>query len=191
MNRVHNRRRSVLAVILPLFAPLAATSLAAGAVPRTELVSVAGSGGSANASSQNPDVSADGRYVVFQSFASNLVAADTNGAFDGFVRDRRSGRSTRVSVSSAGRQGNGGSFEPSISANGRFVAFGSEASDLVRGDTNRTTDLFVHDRITGRTTRVSVSSSGVQGNGESAGATISAYGRLVVFTSDASNLVGC
>ena len=184
-----SRRANGLSAVAGVLAAAIAAAPATAGRSQTELVSVARGGGPGNASSQNPDVSADGRYVAFQSFASNLVARDTNGAFDVFVGDRRTGRTTRVSVSSAGRQGNGGSVEPSISADGRFVAFASDASNLVRGDTNGTTDVFVRDRLTGKTTRMSVSSRGVQANGESAGATVSATGRFVAFTSEATNLV--
>jgi Tol biopolymer transport system component len=98
-----------------------------------------------------------------------------------------------VSVDSAGNEGDLSSFGPgtnvSISANGRFVAFVSHASNLVPGDTNESRDIFVHDRKTGITTRVSVDSAGNEGNGSSVGTSISASGRLVTFGSFASNLV--
>jgi Tol biopolymer transport system component len=142
-----------------------------------------------------PVLSAHGRYVAFQSSATNLVPHDTNRLGDVFVRDRRTGTTTRTSVDSRGRQGGGdrannGSNAPVISANGRYVAFHSADSNLVRGDTNRVFDIFVHDRRTGRTTRVSVSSAGVQANAESLGAaSISSDGRYVALTSLASNLV--
>jgi Tol biopolymer transport system component len=145
--------------------------------------------------STEPVLSAHGRYVAFESSATNLVRGDTNGLGDVFVRDRRTGRTTRVSVDSHGRQGGGdrtntGSNAPAISANGRYVAFHSADTNLVRGDTNRTPDIFVRDRRTGRTTRASVSSSGRQANGESLGGlSISADGRYLAFTSLASNLV--
>ena len=143
----------------------------------------------------SPSISADGRYVAFESSATNLVPHDTNRLADVFVRDRRTGRTTRVSVDSRGRQGGGdhtmnGSNAPVISANGRYVAFHSADSNLVRRDTNGVFDIFVHDRRTGRTTRVSVSTAGAQANQESLGAaSISADGRYVAFTSLASNLV--
>jgi Tol biopolymer transport system component len=92
-------------------------------------------------------------------------------------------------VGSGGVQGNDTSFYGSISANGRFVAFDSDASNLVEGDTNGATDVFVHDRKTGQTERVSLSSRGVQGAGRSGGSSISANGRLSAFASFASNLV--
>src|SRR5688572_19439579 len=99
------------------------------------------------------------------------------------------GITSRVSVSSNGEQGNHESSAPAISADGRFVAFNAYASNLVPGDTNDLGDVFVHDRRTGQTTRVSVSSSGGQGNSVSNGPCISADGRYVAFTSGASNLV--
>ena len=111
-------------------------------------------------------ISADGRFVAFSSYASNLVPGDTNGWYDVFIHDRQTGRTQRVSVSSGGAQGNGNSNSPGISADGRFFAFASAAGNLVPGDTNNLADVFVHDRQTGETQRVSVSSGGAQGNGE-------------------------
>jgi archaellum component FlaF (FlaF/FlaG flagellin family) len=105
------------------------------------------------------------------------------------VHDRLTGQTTRVSVASDGTEGNGRSWAPSISADGRYVAFYSEASNLVPGDTNGRADVFVHDRLTGQTTRVSVASDGTEGNGASEFPRISADGRYVAFISDASNLV--
>jgi Tol biopolymer transport system component len=143
-----------------------------------------------NASGDAPAISADGRYVAFDSHASNLVLGDTNGAADIFVHDLRSGTTTRVSVDSSGVQaGGGGSYFPSISADGRFVAFQSYAYTLVPGDTNDATDVFVHDRRTGVTKRISVDSAGAEGNGSSVRPSISADGRYVAFISFASNLV--
>ena len=145
--------------------------------------------------STEPALSANGRYVAFESSAANLVRGDTNRLADVFVHDRRTGRTERVSVTSKGKQGgadrtNNGSNAPSISADGRYVAFHSADSNLVPGDTNRTFDIFVHNRKTGRTTRVSVSSAGRQANGESLGGlSFSADGHYVAFTSLASNLV--
>jgi Tol biopolymer transport system component len=155
----------------------------------TERVSVDSSGVQGNSLSQSPSISADGRYVAFWSGASNLVPGDTNGFTDVFVHDRQTGATERVSVDSAGVQGNDGSCCPSISADGRFVAFESLATNLVPGDTNGFTDVFVHDRQTGATERVSVDSSGVQGNLDSYEPSISADGRFVAFSSDASNPV--
>ena len=155
----------------------------------TTRVSINSSGGEANAASSDPAISADGRYVAFVSAANNLVAGDTNGVGDIFVYDRQTRATTRVSVSSAANQGNADSVTPSLSADGRYVAFASQASNLVTGDTNRTSDVFVRDRQTGATTRVSVGSSGTQGNNSSREPSFSADGRFVAFTSQAGNLV--
>jgi uncharacterized repeat protein (TIGR01451 family) len=155
----------------------------------TTRVSVSSTGAKANNASLENSISADGRFVAFSSEASNLVAGDTNGLPDIFVRDRGTNQTTRVSVSSTGTQGNSYSYDPSISANGRFVAFSSKASTLVAGDTKGFSDIFVHDRATGQTARVSVDSAGVQANGSSYEPSVSADGRFVAFSSEASNLV--
>jgi Tol biopolymer transport system component len=99
--------------------------------------------------------------------ASNLVMSDTNGVEDIFVHDRATGITERVSVNSKGQDANGTSVSPAISADGRFVAFVSTASNLVTGDTNDLPDTFVHDRQTGETTRVSIASDGTQGDAAS------------------------
>jgi Tol biopolymer transport system component len=163
---------------------------AASAQPgTTERASVSSSGEQGNDLSGSPSISADGRFVAFSSYASNLVPGDTNGDLDVFVRDRELGTTERVSLSPIGDQGDGDSYYPSISADGRFVAFQSSASSLVPGDTNGVVDVFVRDRQLGTTERVSVSSSGGQGNNESGYPSISADGRFVAFQSYASNLV--
>ena len=171
-----------------------ATGVAAVPAPGfTELVSVSSAGVQGNQDSERPSVSADGRFVAFASLSDNLVPGDTNGKSDIFVRDRVTGTTERVSVSSAGRQGDAdsgllnGMAGPSISADGRFVVFDSQASNLVKRDTNGTSDVFLHDRLTGTTTRVSVSSTGAQASGQEG--TISADGRRVAFTSFSDNLV--
>src|SRR5439155_1190150 len=133
----------------------------------TERVSVDSAGTQGNSDSVDASISADGRFVAFYSSANNLVPGDTNGAEDVFVHDRLTGTTERVSVDSAGTQGNSESFLPSISADGRFVAFYSDATNLVPGDTNGFEDVFVHDRLTGATERVSVASAGTQGNSDS------------------------
>src|SRR5437870_3702403 len=161
----------------------------------TERVSVASDGAQGNGSSGlvtfafPPALSADGRFIAFVSFATNLVASDTNGATDVFVHDRQTGTTERVSVASGGTESNAASLGPALSADGRFVAFHSAATNLVAGDTNGATDVFVHDRQTGTTERVSVASGGSQGDGFSAGPVLSADGRLVAFHSTATNLV--
>ncbi len=156
----------------------------------TTLVSVSSAGIQGINSSDWPDISADGRYVVFESQSSNLVAGDTNNLSDIFLRDTQTGTTTRVSVSSSGAQATEEqSRSPVISADGRYVAFSSGASNLVAGDTNDRFDVFLHDTQTGITTRVSVSSSGEQGTSGSYPQDISADGRYVAFSSYASNLV--
>jgi PKD repeat protein len=155
----------------------------------TEWVSMASDGGLANSNSTDGTLSADGRFVAFRSGASNLVAGDTNGRTDIFVRDRQTGQTERVSVASDGTQANSHSYHPTLSADGRVVAFCSSASNLVAGDTNQSSDIFVHDRQTGQTERVSVAGDGTEGYQESAGAYISADGRFVAFESFAPNLV--
>jgi Tol biopolymer transport system component len=156
----------------------------------TTRVSVASDGTQANYPSYRPSISADGRFVAFDSQASNLVANDTNGRSDVFVHDRQTGETSRVSVRSDGTQGTGGnSYIPRLSADGRYVAFYSEAPNLVAGDTNGFLDVFVHDHQTGQTTRVSVRNDGGQGNEDSAWPAISADGRYVAFYGEASNLV--
>jgi Tol biopolymer transport system component len=156
---------------------------------QTSRVSLAADGTEGNSHSAGPSMSADGRYVAFRSWASNLVPGDTNGMLDIFIHDRQTGQTSRVSVATDGTEGNSHSAGPSISADGRYVAFISEASNLVPGDTNGQQDIFVHDRQTGQTSRVSVAADGTQGNGGSYWPSISANGRYVAFMSEASNLV--
>jgi len=159
----------------------------------TTRVSISSTGDGANDGSYRPSISADGRFVTFDSDASNLVPGDTNNSTDIFVRDLSTNAITLVSVGSSGERGNDNSFNSSISANGRFVAFHSKATNLVPGDTNNSRDIFVRDLLTNTTTLISVSSSGERGNGDSfnllSPGAISADGRFVVFESAATNLV--
>jgi Tol biopolymer transport system component len=155
----------------------------------TTLVSRNSAGVEGDGASGHPSISADGRYVAYYSYAANLVAGDTNAVRDVFVRDRNTGTTTRVSKDSAGGEANGDSENPTISADGRYVAYYSYAANLVSGDTNANADIFVRDRQTGTTSRVSKSSAGVEGDGGSFGATFSADGRYVAFYSEAANLV--
>jgi len=155
----------------------------------TERMSVSSAGAQGDGNCQFSSISADGRYVAFASFASNLVPGDTNEIQDIFVRDRQTGTTERVSVDSAGTQGSMDAHEPSLSADGRYVTFWSEASDYVSNDTNAAGDVFVRDRQTGTTDRVSVDSAGTQGNDWSWFQWISADGRYVAFQSVATNLV--
>jgi Tol biopolymer transport system component len=155
----------------------------------TYLVSRDSAGAEANGNSNTPSISTDGRYVTFESDATNLVTGDTNGMRDIFVRDRQTGMSYRVSRDSAGAEANGNSNTPSISADGRYVTFESDATNLVTGDTNGMRDIFVRDRQTGTSYRVSRDSAGAEGNGDSYYPSISTDGRYVAFESDATNLV--
>ncbi len=158
---------------------------------KTTRISVASNGTqAAGGESFVAAMSASGRFVAFESGATNLVPGDTNGLFDVFVHDRTTKRTTRVSVGSGGTQALGGDTNnATISANGRFIAFESDATNLVSGDSNGKRDVFLHDRKTGATTRISVDSAGAQGDGNSTDPSISANGRFVAFASDASNLV--
>ncbi len=155
------------------------------------------SGEQANGSSYSPSLSYDGRYVVFASVASNLVSQPrylTGADADIYVKDRQTGQVIRISENALGEEGNSGSGAPSISAHGRYVTFWSSAWNLVSGDTNWVTDVFVKDSLTGSVTRVSTDSMGNESNGtssgpNSAGPAIAADGQSVAFTSQATNLV--
>jgi Tol biopolymer transport system component len=156
--------------------------------------------------SSSPSMSADGRFVAFDSTSFWVVPGDTNNRSDVFVRDLWLEITTRVSVASGGAQSNGGTYGaqfPAISGNGRYVAFISDADDLVPGDTNGVVDVFVHDILTRETERVSVDSSGAEGNGPSGqflfpsghvstmqatGVALSFDGRFIAFASAAGNL---
>ncbi len=155
---------------------------------KTVRVSVASNGEEGNGNSRFPSISGDGRFIVFQSAASNLVEGDTNGVEDIFLHDRETGTTRRISVAGDGTEANGRSDQPVISSDGGFVAFRSAASNLVEGDTNGKQDIFLYERATGKVTRVSVSSNGEQGNDFSGAPSISADGRYVAFRSEATNL---
>ena len=159
----------------------------------TSRVSVSSRGSQANGDTFNANISHDGRIVSFDShYATNLVPDDTGPLGDVFVRDRRTAKTTRVSVSSSGAEANGVSGWSELSADGRFVTFSSSAANLVAGDTNDASDIFVRDRRRERTTRVSVATSGGEANAASLSSSISGNGRLVAFSSDATNLApGC
>jgi Tol biopolymer transport system component len=144
-------------------------------------------GGGGNDMSYWPSLSADGRLVAFTSFATNLVNGDQNLSADIFVRDLVAGTTTRVSVDSNGAEADGGSFAPALSRDGRFVAFQSDATNLVAGDTNGCSDVFVHDLTTGATVRASVSTAGVQGNRASSYPSICGDGSRIAFQSAAGN----
>lgn len=155
----------------------------------TSRVSLDSTGRQGTGDSTWPSISADGRYTAFRSEASNLVSGDTNSLGDIFVYDRQTGGTSRVSVASDGTQGNGDSYWPSSSDDGRYVAFVSGASNLVSDDMNDVEDIFVHDIQTGETIRASVASDGTQANGRSYVASISGDGQYVAFNSSATNLV--
>jgi len=157
----------------------------------TECVSINSSsveGGGASALHSSQCISADGRFVVFVSSAANLVAFDSNNKTDVFLHDRRSGNTKRVSVDSAGLQANSDSDAPAISSDGRFVAFQSDATNLVAGDGNGASDVFVRDLQNGTTERVSVDSGGVGANHGSFHPSLSSDGAFVAFDSVATNL---
>ena len=152
---------------------------------------MANDGSQANGESHSArGISQDGRYVTFESFATNLVKGDTNGVYDVFLRDTAAHRTYRPSVSSSGRQGNGPSSDPVVSATGRFVAFESSASNLTGNDKNgAVTDAFLRDRANQKTTLLSVTPGGVSGNGSSSDPRITPNGRHLCFESRATNLV--
>lgn len=152
-------------------------------------MSVSSRGEQADSASRGTWISGDGRYVAFTSEASNLVPGDINGGGDAFVRDLRTGVTSRVSLSGQGRQGNDGSSFPKLSDDGRYVGFLSGAANLVPGDTNQLEDIFVRDRRAGTTRRVSVSTTGAQANDASRVVSISGSGRYIAFVTSASNLV--
>jgi Tol biopolymer transport system component len=155
----------------------------------TELVSVTTTRGQGNSGSVEPALSADGNLVVFRSYATNLVAGDANGKEDVFIRDRAAKTVRRMSVSTTGAEADQDCFAPAISADGSVVAYCSAAATLVAGDTNGKVDVFIRDRTSGNTERVSVDSSGLQGDGDCSGPALSSDGRLVAFGSASTNLV--
>jgi Tol biopolymer transport system component len=155
----------------------------------TVLVSATPSGAPGNANSGSPRISAEGRFVAFTSLASDLVAGDSNGMQDVFVRDLETGAIERANLVPAGGESAGPAYHPSISGDGRFVAFWSGASDLVAGDWNAHSDVFVRDRIAGATERVSAPPIAGESDGDSDSPSISRDGRWVVFGSGATNLV--
>jgi hypothetical protein len=142
-----------------------------------------------NGKSGGSALSFDGRYVAFDSMATNLVPNDTNNFIDVFLYDRGTHMTERISVDSQGQQSNDWSSVRGMSADGRFVLFASSATNFVPKDTNGAIDLFVRDRVLGTTTRVSVDGGGNEANGSSNFGNISADGTVVVFQSGATNLV--
>ena len=180
---------------------LLATGQAWAQAPATERVSVNSDEQQANAhalelrwgtsSSPQAEISDDGRYVAWWSEATNLVKRDTNRRSDVFVRDRLRGTTARVSVGTRGRQANGDSTAVAMSADGRYVAFTSDATNLVPGDTNERSDVFVRDRVARTTTRVSVGPNGRQADqGVLPYVVMSADGNVVVFSSYSTTFGG-
>jgi len=155
----------------------------------TTRVSVSSSGTEGDNESEFAAISADGRYVAFESWSSNLVAGDTNHTHDIFVHDRSNGQTERVSLDSNGSQGDGDSLRPSISADGRWVAFESSSTNLVAGDTLGVTDVFLRDRQAGTTARISIAWNGAESNGMSDTAKIAADGSRIAFESVSLNLL--
>ena len=143
----------------------------------------------ANGDSRSPAVSDDGQFVVFESSASNLVSSDNNGDSDIFLFDRQSQTMILVSKNSQGQSANGRSLQPSLSSNGQFVVFMSEATDLVENDNNNSLDVFIYNRETDLVSRVSQTSAGVEGNNISQEARVNGAGTYVVFQSFSDNFV--
>jgi Tol biopolymer transport system component len=154
------------------------------------MASTTSSGGFAATNCWHPSISADGRYVAFVSDSANLAPGDSNGTWDVFVKDMSSGAVDIVSTSTDGINGNSYSENPSISADGRWVAFDSFANNLIGGDTNGTFDVFAKDRSTGKLRLASSATDGAKGNDVSEFASISADGRFVAFESLSTNFVG-
>ncbi len=179
-----NPHRILLSTLLLAFAVAATLPAASPPAQAYSTVSSNATGEPGDAGSGEPRITPDGRYVVFHSAAANLVAGDTNGVRDVFVRDNLTGAIERVSVSSSGAEGDGQSGYAEISADGRYVVFNSDATNLVVGDTNYATDAFLRDRTSGLTERVSVSSAGQEQSIGSFGfaPAVSADGRFVAFT---------
>ena len=155
----------------------------------TARVSISSGAEEASTASSNPSINDDGRFIAFASTANNLVSDDTNIYQDIFVHDWASDQTERVSISTAGLEANGDSANPSISGDGRFVVFESTASNLVPGDNNNSSDIFLHDRETHSTTRVSLSNGGQQADRASVTPVISSDGNVVAFISEATNII--
>jgi Tol biopolymer transport system component len=156
----------------------------------TTCVSVRTNGDEGNGDSFDPSISADGRFVVFQSTGTNLATRCNNGNSHVYMHNLTSGETTCVSVNSAGQQSNGNSGLARISGDGRFVVFQSNPTNLTARCINGFTHVFVRDTIDGRTSCASLDNAGEQGNNDSTGPSISSNGRFVAFSSAATNLTG-
>jgi Tol biopolymer transport system component len=140
--------------------------------------------------SSNASISEDGQLVQFTSSAINLIGLDTNDQSDVFVHDRKTNTTTRVSVTHTGAQAAGGASSSGVmTPDGRYIAFASAATNLVTGDTNAATDIFLRDRQMGTTQRVSLTNGGLQVMGSSGSPSLSTNGQVVVFSSAATNVV--
>jgi Tol biopolymer transport system component len=191
-----SRRIPIVSLGLGLLTALTTVASPEAAAATTEVISVDKNGAATNASGlthyggTDRNISADGRYVVFVSGSGNLGPRDGNGATDVYLRDRTNRTTERISLGAGGKWANGSSRRPALTPDARYVVFESEASTLVDGDTNKTSDVFVHDRSSGRTERVSVDSEGRSPYGPHSGGSISDDGRYVAFESFA-NLALC
>lgn len=174
----------VAAGLLPFLASVAGLS-----AQQMERVSVSTLGAQGDQKSERSEIARDGRYIAFQSKASTLVPGDLNFVDDIFVRDLSLGTTELITKSMTGGFGNGISERPGISADGRYVTFASDSSNLVPNDTNINRDVFLRDRLLGTTILISKSSAGVQGNGYSTRPSISSDGRFISFRSSSTNLI--
>jgi len=175
----HTRAHRRLAVLLSI----GALALA-GCSPVTQVSVSHVPGAEPDGDSDDLKLSDDGRYAVFASEATNLTANDTNAFKDVFLRDNQTGTTELISRTTGGLAGNNLSSQPDVSGDGRYVAYWSFASDLIPVDTNAVSDVFVYDRQTGFTERVSIDSNENQLLGSSLGGSISADGRYVAFYTD-------
>jgi hypothetical protein len=176
-------RSGVALLVVPLCSALATAQV-------IERVNVSSTGAEANHGASGPTISAEGRYVAFSSGSTNLTASDTNSATDIFTRDRATGQTTRVSVSTGADQGNDDSDHACISADGRFAAFESVATNLVAGDVEGYRDVFVRDQLLGQTERISVDTTGAGGGNDSERPCINSDGRFVAYVTSARKLAG-
>lgn len=156
---------------------------------QTEVISLNRKGNPAKGGGNEPVLSADGTILTFWSSSKRLVRRDHNDAPDVFVRDLTTGKTTLVSRTPDGTSGNGDSRIASISADGRYVTFDSDASNLVAGDNNQITDIFLYDAKTKKVTLVSRGLDGKTAKGQSLQSEISADGSHVVYSSSAENIV--
>src|SRR5687767_7091259 len=196
--RARRTIRPFVAASATAVALLAAAPVQAHPPGVTERVSVGPAGAAGDDDSQLAAISGDGRYVAFWSYASTLVASDTNGTSDVFVHDRSTGVTERVSVDSRERQATDAETDgvldtnfgrPAITPDGRYVAFASSATNLVKGDKNRAVDIFLRDRLLGTTERVTAVGRKTVANAESSFPAISPDARFIAFQSFADNLV--